>query len=96
LSSTVPGITEHLVGRGVDHGGLVIEDHLGTSGRAAAGHGLPVARHRIGEGLIGKAFGREAGGKHIAGIPLGLAADHQRRFENVQHCRGLATRQAPR
>ena len=35
------------VGRGIDHRRLVIEDHLGPPGRAAAGHRLPVARHRV-------------------------------------------------
>ena len=35
------------VRRGIDHRRLVIEDHLRPAGRAAAGHRLPVARHRV-------------------------------------------------
>ena len=81
---------------GIDHGGPVIEDHFWPPGRAAAGHGLPVARHRIVDRFVGHAFGDEIGGQRIRRIPVGLAADHQRRLEDVEHRGRLAARQPPR
>ena len=80
---------------GIDHGGPMIEDHLRPPGRAAAGHRLPVARHRVVERFVRKAFRHEIGGQRIRRIPVGLAADHQRRLENIEHRGGLAARQPP-
>ena len=80
---------------GIDHGGPVIEDHLWPAGRAAAGHRLPVARHRVVDWFVRHAFGHEIGGQRIRRVPVRLAADHQRRLENVEHGGGLAARQPP-
>ena len=49
-------LAERRHGRGIGHRGLMIEDDFGASGRAAAGHGLPVARHRIVQRFVRHAF----------------------------------------
>ena len=73
----------------------MIEDHLWPPGRAAAGHRLPVARHRVVDRFVRHAFGDEIGGQRIRRVPVRLAADHQRRLENIEHGGSLATRQPP-
>ena len=87
--------SEHLVGRGLDYSRPVIEDHFWTPGRTAAGHGLPVARHRAVDGFVRYAFRREIGGHRIGRIPVGFATDHQSGLENVEHRGGFAARQSP-
>ncbi len=87
---------EDRFGRCVDHRGLVIEDHLGPSGRAAGGHRLPVARHRAVQRRVRHAFRHEISGQRIRRIPVGFAADDQRGLEDFQHRGGLAARQPPR
>ena len=74
---------------------VVVEDHLGSSGRSAAGHRLPVPRDWAEQRLVGNAFRRKVGGQRIRRIPVGLAADHQRGLENVEHRGGFAPWQSP-
>ena len=79
----------------VDDRGLVIEDYLGPSGRAATGHRLPVARHRAVDRLVRHAFRRKISRHRIGRIPVGFATDHQSGFENLEHRGGFAARQPP-
>ncbi len=84
------------LGRDIDGGRRVVEDHLRPSGRTAAGHGLPVARHRIVQRFVGHAFRDEADRHGIGSIPVGFAANDQRWLENVQHGGRFAARQPRR
>jgi hypothetical protein len=80
----------------VDDSGVVVKDHLGPSGRPTAGHRLPVPRDRIGHWFVGKTIRHEIRRQAVRRIPIGLAADHQRGPQYLQHGGGLATRQPPR
>ena len=86
---------ERRYGCRIGHRRLVSEDHLRPSRRAAAGHRLPVARDRVRQGFVRKTFRHEIGRHRIRRIPVGLAADHKRGLENLEHGGGLAARQPP-
>jgi hypothetical protein len=87
------GDSEQRFRRYVNHRGLMIEDDFWPSGRAAAGHRFPVARHRTAQRFVRHSFRPEIGRHRIGRIPVGIAADHQSGFQNLEHRGGFPARQ---
>ena len=74
----------------------MIEDHLRPPGRAAAGHGLPVARHRIVHRLRPTSLpGQNRPAGEFGAFQSASPPTTSDGLQNLQHRRGLAARQPP-